>query len=74
MTVAGRMEPQGDQADQEHGHRRRPLDRLRQSIGGILEAQHLFAVFESDFDGPTAGISGQDLPGSPVHESTVEDA
>ena len=56
------VEPQDDQRVKHQRHRRGSFDGLRLAIGGVLEPQQLFRIFEANFDRPTPGITRKNLP------------
>ena len=55
------VEPHHDHAVQKERYRRRATYRQTDAVGRIFQTQKLFAVFESTFDRPTAGVVGQNL-------------
>ena len=70
--MANLMEPHDGHAVQEQRHRRGAFDSQANAIGGILQAEKLFAVFKRAFDGPTTGVDREDLASVPGEIGAVE--
>ena len=66
------VEPNHHQSVDEQRHRRGPLDGLGKTIGRVLQAQELLAIFKGAFDRPAAGIGREDLPRRPIELGAVE--
>ena len=47
-------------------------DRHGQTVGRVFQAQILFAVFKSAFNGPATSVGGKNLAGVPVKVGAVE--
>ena len=71
-TVPRLMEPNRDQAVEDQRHGRGSFHCLGKTIGGIFQTQELLAVFKGAFDGPAAGVGGEDLPGGPIELGALE--
>ena len=52
MLASDLMKPSDDQAVKHQRHRRGAPNGFLDAVGGILQTQELFAVFERDFDFP----------------------
>ena len=70
--MARQVKPGNDETVEEQGHRRRSCHRLRQPVRRVFQAEVLFAIFKSAFDGPAIRIRGQDLSNVPDEIRTVE--
>src|SRR5277367_6506342 len=66
------VEPHHDQTGEQQRKRRGPLDGFRQTIGRVLQAQELFAVFEGTLNRPTVGVCCQYLSRAPIQLGAVE--
>src|SRR5271157_1051148 len=56
----------------EQRHRRGARDGLGNSIGRVLQAQELLAIFEGAFNGPATSIGREYLPRRPIKLGTIE--
>ena len=66
------VEPDQRQTVQHQAHRRRPLDRQRRPVRGVLQAHHLLGVEVHHLHTPPRGVMGQDRPRVPVSPRAVE--
>ena len=66
--------PDDRQAVQEHRHGCGSLDRLRNSVGRVLQAQVLLAVIMHHFDGPAVRKYGKNLARRKIDVGAEEDS
>ena len=70
--MTGSVKPYDDHGVEEQRHGRGSPDGLGKTVGRVFKSQELLAVFKCAFDGPAAGVGGENLPGSPVQFGAVE--
>ena len=70
--MTGSVKPYDDHGVEDQRHGRGSLDGLGKTVGRVFKSQELLAVFKGAFDGPAAGVGGENLPGSPVQFGAVE--
>ena len=66
------VKPNHDQTIDEQRHGRGPRNGLGKTIGRVLQAQELLAIFKGAFNGPAASIGRQDFSWRPIKLGTVE--